>query len=217
MMLGVPQLKAIAALTVLSPFVPLLFQGEEWGAQTPFLYFTDHHDELGKGVTEGRRKEFAEFSAFQDPAKRALIPDPQALATFTASKLDWTELERQPHRETLRLYRDFLRFRKANLTDRHRGHWRVGQVSRRAISIRYRRKSTGDILIVAQLLANKTILELENELLRPAKGRTWELVISTNEPIYGGKEAVRFDRDRKKVVLTQPEVIVFCEQDKQTT
>ena len=70
---------------------------------------------------------------------------------------------------------------------------------------------------MAQLLANDTILELENELLRPAKGRTWELVISTNEPVYGGKEAVRFDRDRKKVVLTEPELIVFREQDEQTT
>jgi maltooligosyltrehalose trehalohydrolase len=209
--------RAASALLLMEPYTPMFFMGQEWAASNPFLYFTDHHDELGKGVTEGRRKEFAEFSAFQDPAKRALIPDPQALATFTASKLDWTELERQPHRETLRLYRDFLRFRRANLTDRRRGHWRVEQVSRRAISIRYRRKSTGDILIVAQLLANETILELENELLRPAKGRTWELVISTNEPIYGGKEAVRFDRDRKKVVLTEPEVIVFCEKDEQTT
>ncbi len=209
--------RAASALLLMEPYTPMFFMGQEWAASSPFLYFTDHHDELGKGVTEGRRKEFAEFSAFEDPAKRALIPDPQALATFTASRLDWTELERQPHRETLRLYRDFLRFRQANLTDRRRGHWRVEQVSRRAISIRYRRKSTGDILIVAQLLANETILELENELLRPAKGRTWELVISTNEPIYGGKEAVRFDGDRKKVVLTQPEVIVFCEQDKQTT
>ncbi len=71
--------------------------GQEWASSSPFLYFTDHHDELGKGVTEGRRKEFAEFSDFRDPAKRALIPDPQSLATFTNSKLDWTELERQPH------------------------------------------------------------------------------------------------------------------------
>ena len=186
--------RAASALLLMEPYTPMFFMGQEWATSSPFLYFTDHHDELGKGVTEGRRKEFAEFSDFRDPAKRALIPDPQALAAFTDSKLDWSELERQAHREMLRLYRDFLRFRQANLTDRRRGHWRVDQVSRRAIAIRYRRKSAGDILIVVQLLANDTILELENELLRPAKGRTWELVISTNEPIYGGKEAVRFDR-----------------------
>jgi len=192
----------------------MFFMGQEWAATSPFLYFTDHHHELGKGVTEGRRKEFAEFSDFRDPAKRALIPDPQKLATFTDSKLDWTQLERQPHLETLRLYRDFLRFRQSNLTDRHRGGWRVEQVSSEAIAIRYRRKNAGDLLIVAQLQAAHTILELENELLRPAKGRTWKFAISTNEKVYGGKEA-GFAGDGKRVVLTEPELIVFCEEDAQ--
>jgi maltooligosyltrehalose trehalohydrolase len=192
--------------------------GQEWAASTAFLYFTDHHDELGKGVTEGRRKEFAEFSEFRDPAKRARIPDPQAVTTFTNSKLDWTQLEGQPHLETLRLYRDFLRFRRDNLTDRRRGRWQVERVSRTAIAIRYRRKDTGDILVVAQLLANETVLELgENELLRPGKGRSWKFVKSTNEKIYGGTEARRFDRDGDKVALIDPELIVFCEQDEQNT
>jgi maltooligosyltrehalose trehalohydrolase len=209
--------RAASALLLTEPYTPMFFMGQEWAASSPFLYFTDHHDELGKGVTEGRRKEFAEFSDFRNPANRALIPDPQALATFTDSKLDWTQLERQPHRETLRLYRDFVLFRRANLTDRRRGYWQVEQVSRTAIAIRYRRKSTGDILIVAQLLANHTVLKLENGLLGPANGRSWEFVISTNEPIYGGKEAARFDREGKKVVLTEPELIVFCEQDEQST
>ena len=210
--------RAASALLLMEPYTPMFFMGQEWAASTPFLYFTDHHDELGKGVTEGRRKEFAEFSDFRDPAKRALIPDPQKLTTFTNSKLDWTELEGQPHLEALRLYRDFLRFRRDNLTDRRRGRWQVEQVSRTAIAIRYRRKATGDILVVAQLLKNETILELEeNELLRPGKGRTWKFVISTNEKIYGGTEAGHFDRDGHQVALTEPELIVFCEEDEQNT
>jgi len=62
MLLDLPRLKAIAALTLLSPFVPLLFQGEEWGARTPFLYFTDHENaELGRLVAEGRSREFSSF------------------------------------------------------------------------------------------------------------------------------------------------------------
>jgi maltooligosyltrehalose trehalohydrolase len=210
--------RAASALLLMEPYTPMFFMGQEWAASTPFLYFTDHHDELGKGVTEGRRKEFAEFSDFRDPAKRARIPDPQKLATFTNSKLDWTELEGQPHLETLRLYRDFLRFRRENLTDRRRGRWQVEQVSGTAIAIRYRRKDTGDILMVAQLLENETILGLEvNELLRPGKGRTWKAVISTNEKIYGGTEAGHFDHDGHKVALIGPELIVFCEQDEQNT
>ena len=210
--------RAASALLLMEPYTPMFFMGQEWAASTAFLYFTDHHDELGKGVTEGRRKEFAEFSEFRDPAKRARIPDPQAVTTFTNSKLDWTQLEGQPHLETLRLYRDFLRFRRDNLTDRRRGRWQVERVSRTAIAIRYRRKDTGDILVVAQLLANETVLELgENELLRPGKGRSWKFVKSTNEKIYGGTEARRFDRDGDKVALIDPELIVFCEQDEQNT
>ena len=207
--------RAASALLLASPYTPMLFMGQEWASSSPFLYFTDHHDELGKGVTEGRRKEFADFSDFQDPAKRALIPDPQAMTTFTLSKLDWAQLEREPHRETLTLYRDFLRFRRANLTDRRRGRWQVEQVSPTAIAIRYRRQGAGDLLIVAQFEANESILELENEHLRAPKGRRWEFVISTNEPAYGGRAAARLQSHAKEVVLTEPELIVFCEKDGQ--
>jgi maltooligosyltrehalose trehalohydrolase len=207
--------RAASALLLTSPYTPMLFMGQEWASSSPFLYFTDHHVELGKGVTAGRRKEFADFSDFQDPAKRALIPDPQAMSTFTLSKLNWAQLDREPHRETLMLYRDFLRFRRDNLTDRRRGRWQVEQVSPTAIAIRYRRQGAGDLLIVTQLEANESIVELENEHLRASKGRRWEFVISTNEPAYGGKAAARLQSHTKEVVLTDPELIVFCEQDGQ--
>ena len=73
---------------LLSPFVPMLFQGEEWGASTPFLYFTDHQDpELGQAVREGRRREYP-------VGEGAEVPDPQDPTTFLRSKLDWSELER---------------------------------------------------------------------------------------------------------------------------
>ncbi len=101
------QLKAIAALTLLSPFVPLLFQGEEWGAQTPFLYFTDHQNpELGKAVSEGRRREFASFAWEGD------IPDPQDPDTFERSKLDWSELAQPEHAELLQWYTELIRIRR---------------------------------------------------------------------------------------------------------
>ena len=205
--------RAASALLLTGPYTPMLFMGQEWAASTPFLYFTDHYDELGRGVTEGRRKEFADFSDFRDPKKRARIPDPQALTTFTNSKLIWTELEQSPHAETLRLYSDFLRFRRTRVKERSRGCWLVAQVSRRAIALRYRRPKQGDILILAQLLANETILEPTNELLRPAQGRTWRFEISSNEPIYGGERTGLFDPEKNQFVLTEPELIVFCEQD----
>jgi maltooligosyltrehalose trehalohydrolase len=99
-----------AAIVVTSPFVPMLFMGEEWGASTPFLYFTDHPDaELGAAVSEGRRREFASFGWAPDD-----VPDPQAVETFVRSKLDWGEVERPPHAEVRSWHRDLLRFRRAH-------------------------------------------------------------------------------------------------------
>ncbi len=78
-------LRAALALLLFTPQIPMLFMGEEYGETRPFLFFTDHHDELGKLVTEGRRKEFAHFDAFTRPETREKIPDPNAPATFEAS------------------------------------------------------------------------------------------------------------------------------------
>ena len=104
-------LQAATALLLLCPQIPLLFMGEEWGATAPFLFFTDHNDELAPLVTQGRRKEFAKFAAFQDPAKRETIPDPNAKSTFRSSSPDPAEAERPPHDATLALYRRLLALR----------------------------------------------------------------------------------------------------------
>ena len=79
-------LRAATALMLLCPQIPLLFMGEEEGSRSPFLFFTDFHDELADAVREGRRKEFAKFAAFSDPQARARIPDPNARETFERSR-----------------------------------------------------------------------------------------------------------------------------------
>jgi maltooligosyltrehalose trehalohydrolase len=101
-------LKVAAALVVLSPFIPMLFQGEEWGASTPFCYFTDHQEpELGRAVSEGRVREFAAFGWQRDE-----IPDPQQLSTFEMSRLDWGDLDREPHAGLLRWHQELIRIRR---------------------------------------------------------------------------------------------------------
>ena len=97
-----------AALLFTSPFTPMLFQGEEWSATSPFLYFTDHEEpELGDAVSQGRREEFAHFG--WDPSE---VPDPQDPRTFQRSKLKWDELARPPHAEMLGWYRRLIRLRR---------------------------------------------------------------------------------------------------------
>lgn len=100
-------LAQVVALTLLSPFVPLIFQGEEWGTGRPFLYFTDHQDaQLAKNVTEGRQREFSHFTAHHGD-----VPNPQAPETFQASVLDWSELQSEQHRAMLDWYKQLLRLR----------------------------------------------------------------------------------------------------------
>lgn len=107
-LVGIAELHQIAALTLLSPFVPLLFQGEEWGTERPFLYFTDHQDiELARSVTEGRKREFSAFQSHQED-----VPDPQAESTFLASRLAWEEREQERHSEILSWYQQLLSLRR---------------------------------------------------------------------------------------------------------
>jgi maltooligosyltrehalose trehalohydrolase len=94
---------------LLGPIVPLLFQGEEWGAGTPFPFFADHEDPaLAKAVREGRRREFGAFDRSENE-----VPDPGAFETFERAKLDWSERSRSPHAELLDWHRRLIRARRS--------------------------------------------------------------------------------------------------------
>ena len=102
------RLAITAVLTLCSPFTPMLFMGEEWGASTPWQFFTAHRDpELGRATAEGRIAEFERMG--WDPEA---VPDPQDPATFERSHLDWAERTREPHARLLALYRDLIALRR---------------------------------------------------------------------------------------------------------
>ena len=106
---GLDRAKIAAALVLLGPFVPMLFQGEEWASSSPFQYFADHEDpEMARQVSEGRRKEFAAFG--WDPSA---IPDPEDRRTFQRSKLDWKEVAAGEHAEMLAWYRELIHLRRS--------------------------------------------------------------------------------------------------------
>jgi maltooligosyltrehalose trehalohydrolase len=105
---------AASLLLLFLPMTPLLFMGQEWGASSPFLFFTDHAPDLGRLIREGRRKEFAHFAAFADAAARETIPDPQAVETFQRSRLDWSERAARGHAELLQLYHAMLKLRASD-------------------------------------------------------------------------------------------------------
>ncbi len=142
--------RAALLLLLFLPATPLLFMGDEWGASTPFLYFTDHDAELGAQVRAGRRKEFAHFAAFASPEANERIPDPQAESTFLASKLDFDEREHGAHAETLALVRAALALRRddAVLTEPSRGRLHV--------------EAQGDVLVVRRWFGQEVRVLLVN-------------------------------------------------------
>ncbi|WP_406391235.1 malto-oligosyltrehalose trehalohydrolase [Streptomyces sp. NBC_00887] len=105
-----PGLQACAAALVLTgPFTPMLFMGEEWGARTPWQFFTDHTDpELARAVRDGRRREFAAHGWAEED-----VPDPQDPLTRARSCLDWSEPEREPHARIRAWYRELIALRGA--------------------------------------------------------------------------------------------------------
>jgi maltooligosyltrehalose trehalohydrolase len=109
---------ALTALLLLSPGIPLLFMGEEWGERRPFLFFTDFHGDLARQVRDGRRNEFRKWRSFADPNARDRIPDPSLMSTFEASKLDWNKLNEASHADRLERVEWLLDIRQSEIVPR---------------------------------------------------------------------------------------------------
>ena len=116
--------RAVAALYLLSPAVPMLFMGEEWGTTRPFPFFCDFGPELAEAVRRGRREEFAGFPEFSDPASLERIPDPTSDRTLDLARLPWAELGQQPHDAWLAWYQRVLALRRNRILPLIPQDWR---------------------------------------------------------------------------------------------
>lgn len=156
--------EALAAATVpllLSPMIPLLFMGEEWGATQPFCFFTSHHGELAEAVREGRRSEFAAFSAFSDAATREAIPDPNDRQTFVDSIPDFDYRERPPHDEWLARYQKLLALRQREIVPRLPGAVAEGVevLAEKAWLARWRMNDASQLVIALNLRADRVAVK----------------------------------------------------------
>ncbi|WP_110668938.1 malto-oligosyltrehalose trehalohydrolase [Salinicola halophilus] len=184
-------LEAATLALLLTPPIPLIFMGEEWGSKQPFLFFTDHRDELADAVREGRRREFADFSAFEDPAQRERIPDPNAAATFEASRLDASEAQHPDHRVRREQFARWLALRHCVLVPRLDGAsgesasvlgdraveatWRLGDASRLTLRINLSREAVAiEDETMAWVTSHDEIREaLANRELPPHSAALW--------------------------------------------
>jgi malto-oligosyltrehalose trehalohydrolase len=148
-------IRAIAALYLLLPQVPMLFMGEEWGSTQPFPFFCDFHGDLAEAVRRGRREEFARFPEFQDEAMRARIPDPQAMSTFLTAKLNWADLLQPDHAAWLEFYGRLLEVRREMLwpilpcIEGHAGRYQV--LGEGAVRVTWQIKERGQLVLQANL------------------------------------------------------------------
>jgi malto-oligosyltrehalose trehalohydrolase len=145
-------LKAATALLLLCPQIPLVFMGEEVGSETPFLFFTDFHDELAQAVREGRRQEFAKFPAFSNPDARATIPDPNDPVTFDRSR----PLPGPDAAETFAFYRELLALRRNWIAPRLKGARASGAevLGPKAVIARWRLGDGANLTIALNLAAD---------------------------------------------------------------
>jgi maltooligosyltrehalose trehalohydrolase len=172
--IGLERFAAASALLLFLPFTPMLFMGQEFGASSPFQFFTDHNPELGKSVTEGRRREFRAFSAFASAATRDTIPDPQAESTFLRSKLRLEEAELPPGRQLQEFYAALLALRRTDavLVDQSRERMSARAVTDDVLAVRRWRESNERLLLVNFGDVSFTSSEF---------GPGWRLVLDSSE------------------------------------
>jgi maltooligosyltrehalose trehalohydrolase len=164
--------RSVALFHLLVPETPLLFMGQEWAANTPFLYFTDMPKALGEAIRQGRRAEFL-HTKFATEENIDQMADPQDEATFLRSKLDWTELEKPEHRQVLALYRAGLKLRRElfGRTNPPRDSWNV-RAEERAVIIRYQ--------------AGGRTVSVFHHLAGPSRVPPGKIILRSNAREFGG-------------------------------
>ena len=181
------RLRALTALTLLGPATPLLFQGQEFGASSPFLYFADHRPELNESIREGRKEFLSQFPSLTDPEILAALPSPVEERTFERSKLDLAERDR--HAAVYALHRDLLRLRRADpVIQRSATHRPDGAVlAPHAFLLRYWGGAEGDRILIVNLGCDLDLLPLPEPLLAPPLGHRWTVQWSSESVRYGGQ------------------------------
>ncbi len=190
---GPAQQRAMTALLLLGPWLPLLFQGQEWNARSPFFFFADHEGELAELVKKGRAGYLSQFPACA--AHPELLRDPAAFATFAASRLCWDELVSPPHSQALALCRDLLRIRRSDpalVAGRRSQTHEVAILSPACGLIRYFAETrageqTEDRIVLVNLGTTIDLERVSEPLLAPpADFAHWTQLWSSEDPGYGG-------------------------------
>jgi len=180
------KLRAITALMLLGPGTPMLFQGQEFGASSPFLFFADHNPELNGQIRDGRAEFLAQFNSLATPGMQQRFADPGDPATFERCKLDHTE--RETHRKIYDLHCDLLKLRREEPAFRaQKRHGVDGAVlSSDAFLLRFFGDNGDDRLLLVNLGIDLDLDPAPEPLLAPPADSEWTTLWSSEDPKYGG-------------------------------
>jgi maltooligosyltrehalose trehalohydrolase len=179
--------RALTALLLLLPGTPLLFQGQEFGASTPFLYFADHKPDLAEAVRKGRAEFVAQFPSLASAERQARLDIPHARDTFVRCQLDWSERSR--HAAHLQLHRDLLALRRTDVAFRQQRHGCVdgAVLAGEAFALRFVTDAPEDErLLLVNFGPDLVAASFPEPLVAPPDSCQWALRWSSEDPAYDG-------------------------------
>lgn len=187
----------LAGAIMVSPFIPMLFMGEEWGETNPFLYFVHHGEpDLIEAVRQGRK---AEFEAFHSQGE---APDPQDEGTFQQSKIQWELVNEESHRSILEFYKTIIRFRKANPVLQHldRKKLKAEALANRNCLVLNRWHNGHQLLCFLNFSSQIQEINFSDH-------SQWHVEIDSSAPEYGGQQGSTI---KNEILWLQPESILIC-------
>jgi maltooligosyltrehalose trehalohydrolase len=189
--------RAMTALLLLSPQTPMLFQGQEFGASSPFVFFADHESELAPTVKAGRFEFLEQFPSLANPDTQKRLPDPTDLRSFESCRLDFSERER--HAEAYALHRDLLRLRHTDpvIKAQRRGAVDGAVLAGDLFLLRFFAGDGRDRCLLVNLGMDRSLTSVPEPLLASPAGFSWRVLWSSEDPRYGGHGAVPAEDERR--------------------
>ena len=201
--------RALATLFMLGPSIPMLFQGEEFAASSPFLYFADHEPGLATKVRQGRREFLGQFPSLACPDVAALIPAPEEDATFQQCKLDFSE--RVTHAGAYAFYRDLIAIRRRDGVFGQAEKVDGAVLAPAAFALRFLGRQGDDRLLLVNLGPDARQARMPEPLLAPPEAARWKLLFSSEDPRYGGSGTPALEREGAWHLLGEAAVVLRAE------
>jgi maltooligosyltrehalose trehalohydrolase len=197
----------------LSPQIPMLFQGQEFGASAPFLYFADHHAELRQKVAGGRRKFLEQFATIAAQDVTTVVGDPGEKKTFLRCKLDFRE--RDENAPLYRLHEDLLRVRREDPGVSAPIHLDGAVLDERAFVLRYFARDGADRILVVNFGIDLWLNPAPEPLLAPIEGHGWRILWSSESPEYGGNGTAALETNANWIIPGETAVLLCPDESPQ--